>query len=162
MADVILNDKDKKFLNLIQQGFIYMSELVDASETPGRVATEIIEKLDENRYIKRKSLTRADFWAFSLTPKGEAVLPPLSEKNKALIPLGIIDSDLETLKLVQNNPNSRASDLVYSTITDKEKQMLVAISIVKLLRLKYLNERGFMKRIINITDAGLSLVKQYG
>jgi predicted transcriptional regulator len=162
MADSGLNEKEKRILGLIQQGFIYMSELVDSSEIPGREASDIIEKLDETRYIERRGLTRSNFWAFLLTAKGESVLPPLSEKNKALKPLGIVDFDLETLKTVQKTPDKRASDLVRSTITDKEKQMLVATSIVKLLRLKYLSERGFMKRIINITDAGLSIIKQYG
>ena len=162
MSDIVLSDDDKKILGLIQQGFIYMSELVDASEIPGREASLIIEKLDENRYVERKGFTRADFWVFSLTHKGESALPPLSDKDKVLRQLGIISQDLETLKAVQNKPDSRASDLVRATSADKEKQMLIATSIVKLLRLKYLSERGFMKRIINITTEGIAVLKQYG
>lgn len=154
MGQIKITDDDKWILNLIRQGHNVMSELFDMTSWPGEKINTIIEKLDENRYIKREGLHGLGFWSFKITAKGEAELPKLSLEDEKLRSVGLVSRDLDFLRIVKKNGKGRATEMIVNATSDPKLQREYAGSVVKLVRMEYLLETGFLKRIIEISPTG--------
>lgn len=158
MSTIKLGAEDLRILKYIQDGHDIMSELFDLTSWPGEKVNHVIEKLDENRFIERAGLTGAKFWSFSLTEKGTKQLTQLNEQEKSLRQRGLCAYDIETLRVVYAKGKSIATVLIASTVSGKDAQLQMAGSVVKLIRRGYLKESGFLKRIIEITPKGKSML----
>ncbi len=151
---MVISSEEKRVLRYIQEGHNIMCELFDLTGWPGEKIGRVVEKLDENRYIERYALQGLDFWSFKLTPKGAATLPPLSTDDQALYQFGLCTRDIRMLEIVKKVGKTRATQLIADATSNPEERVDMAGSVVKLLRLGYLKESGFLKRIIEISPNG--------
>lgn len=154
MAQISISDDDLRVLGLIREGHNVMSELFDMTNWPGERINKSVEKLDENRYIEREGLHGLGFWSFKLTAKGEECLPKLSAADEKLCKLGLVNRDIDFLNIVKKNGKGRATDIIINATRDFSMQREYAGSVVKLVRMDYLIETGFLKRYIEISPKG--------
>ncbi|MDR1272832.1 MAG: hypothetical protein LBK04_07595 [Clostridiales Family XIII bacterium] len=157
---VSLNDEERHILDLIRKGYTTTAELMDLTGSRGEKISVAIEKLDEYGYIRRDGYSGAKFWSFTITQKGESLLPELSQEDKTLEPIGLTSGDIDILGFVKEKGKSRSSQLVYDNYKDPDEAKAVAAVIVKLLRRGYLSESGFLKRWVVINDKGDQLLQQ--
>lgn len=161
MAQIILTDDDKRILHYIQQGHDIMAELFDLSGWKGERINECIEKLDENRYIERDALHGAGFWSFRITAKGTAALPPLAPEDARMSELGLCKRDLDMLHICRKAGKGRATEIIAGTKAEESMQINYAGSVVKLIRRGYMKESGFLKRIIELSPEGETLIERF-
>lgn len=159
MAQIVLTEDDKRILGYIQEGHDVMSELFDLTGWNGERINLCIERLDENRYIERDGLRGANFWSFTITDKGAQALPSLDPEAGKLAKLGLCPRDLEVLRICKQAGKARATTIISNTKADVNTQIDYAGSVVKLVRRGYLNESGFLKRIIEISPTGEQLLQ---
>jgi DNA-binding MarR family transcriptional regulator len=161
MASDKINEFDRKTLSLIQQGHIIMAELIDITGLTGETVNRSVEVLDQNRYIERKGFLGGDFWTFSITRKGMAVLPDIDALQQKFCEMGLWPSDLKTLRFFQDAGTVIASEYIYSKIQERDGQRNIAASMIKLLRLEYMREFGFSRRRVEIIEKGIELLTKY-
>ncbi|OPY85914.1 MAG: hypothetical protein A4E71_01844 [Smithella sp. PtaU1.Bin162] len=159
MNNMELTADDKIILLNIRKGFDIMSDLVDLTGWPGERVNHIIEKLDQQRFIERESLISVGFWKFNLTSKGESQLPPLDAREKELSKHEMHSFDIPILKETERRGKTRAVDVVAKLSEQQQLQKLeIAASVIKLIRLGYLEESGFLRRFIKITPKGTDIL----
>ncbi|MCL2368627.1 MAG: hypothetical protein FWC72_06495 [Oscillospiraceae bacterium] len=156
-----LNEQEIKILSLIAEGNIQMAELLDVTGLGGEILNHCIEALDQNRYIEREGFVGGKFWTFSITEKGLAALPEMNEVEQAFYKLGLWPTDLEVLEIFKDRGGEIASQYVYANLEGLEKQRETLASMVKLLRLGYMREFGFVRRKVELTETGRALLAKY-
>jgi hypothetical protein len=159
MATHGLNEQDKWVLTMIQRGYTYMFELVDLSGWGGEKVNRSIEVLDEQRYIAREGLAGVTFWGFYITQKGMDVLPPLSVEESKLFKVGLNSMDVRVLKMFQEQGGENIPGLLINAkMPDATEHRTAVASVLKLLRLGHLDQMGFLKRRVKISERGMELL----
>lgn len=156
VTEISLSAKDKVVLKNIKDGFVNMVELCDLNGGDSYKINVIIEKLERNGLIKRKSYRGANFFTFEITSKGLEFLPKSTEIESKLKKYGLSFESLKFLKEVKQNPNN-LKDYV-------NKSGLAPMAIVSFIRQTsdngYIKEYGFWQRQIKLTDKGEELLKK--
>jgi len=153
--NVTLSADDIEVLTMIRGGHSLMSELVDFSGWVGEKVNRSIEVLDENRYIARRGYRGADFWAFAITQKGLDALPPLSGEEAKLFEYGLTPMDIRILKLFNEIGGEHLpGKIIQEKITDDVERKEAVAAVLKLLRMEYLNQMGFIRRRVSINELG--------
>ena len=155
------NEQETKILELVAQGNIFMAELIDITGLGGEVLNHSIEALDQNRYIRRAGFVGGNFWTFSISKKGLEALPEMSELEKEFHELGLWPTDLDTLELFNKHSGVLASQCIYTNIEGSDKQLAAIGSMVKLIRLGYIREFGFVRRKVELSDSGKQLLSKH-
>ena len=148
---VELNPKELKILMAIYRGFNIMSEIVDyVAETEDSKSTNlIIEKLDEQGYIRRGSLRGSGFYIFYILPKGKELLAKTGEnKHVQFIKNNLTKEDVDTLSLLKKH-SSIVSARLLDYVEDDRNELMARIS--KLARLGYISEGGLFRRELSIS-----------
>lgn len=156
-----INELEKKILLLIRQGHSVMSELMDITGLGGEVVNRAIESLDQNRFIEREGFVGGAFWTFSITQKGLDILPEMNETQAKMYKLGLWPTDLDTLRFFQDAGAAVASEHIYAKIGNRDEQRNIAASMIKLLRLGYMREFGFIRRKVKVNEKGIQLLDTY-
>lgn len=94
-----------------------------------------------------------------LTAIGESLLPALDSKEKALSEYEMYNIDQQILKEAEKRGRIRAVEVV-KILSSQLPPLEVGVSIVKLIRLGYLNESGFIRRFIEMTPKGSEILKK--
>lgn len=156
-AEIPLSKEDKQIIGYIDEGFTQMCELMDITTFAGEHLNQIIEKLDQNRYLCRDGLFAEKFWSFTLTEKGKKVVKSLQLPERKTD--GIMGYDLEILKKlnvgVKTNPGVIISEMAKP---DDPMKREYAAAVVKLIRGGYIAESGFLRREVSLTLKGQELV----
>lgn len=154
---VTLNDKDLKVLECIFKGYETMAELSDILGEDVAVIKENVEKLDRGGYIERDSLVGSGFYSFKATRAGIEQLTHLSEEEKNLAENNLSHESLRVLRIAKEDPN-KLPELVKS---EEFSSLKLSVVLAKLIRHGYLLEKGFWKRIIEVSDAGTTILNKF-
>jgi len=165
-----LNEEQIRILGYFREGFNTMAEIVDMTGWPAEKANSIIEFLDMNGLIKRADLAGSGFWYFNITKKGEDLLPPLTPEEQRIhdLGLGISLEDVKALKILHKSTEGNIhnkvimTELIVENVSERDEQMKMVGSFMKLSRKGYIKESGFFKRAISLTDEGLRLIGKVG
>ena len=155
--DVKLDAMDKQVLEMIRLGHCYMSDLTDALGVDSKTSGASIENLDQGGYIVRAGMRGSKFYTFSITEKGLAALPALSDTEAAMAKEGLSPLYVELLKIVDQTPEKQAEFLQKNGI----KSMRMSSICSHLTRQGYIIEGGLFKRKLRITDKGKAAVQKY-
>ena len=155
--DVTLGDTEKEILSMLRIGHCYMSDLTDSLGVDSKTSGEAIETLDQGGYIVRESLSGSGFYTFSITEKGLAVLPRMSEKEAAMAKDFLCPLYVDLLKTVQDSPASQAEFVQKNQI----RSMRMSAICSHLTRREYVVEGGLFKRKLRLTEKGKKAVAQY-
>lgn len=155
--DVTLGDTEKEILSMLRIGHCYMSDLTDSLGVDSKTSGEAIETLDQGGYIVRESLSGSGFYTFSITEKGLAVLPQMSEKEAAMAKDFLCPLYVDLLKTVQDSPASQAEFVQKNQI----RSMRMSAICSHLTRRGYVVEGGLFKRKLRLTEKGRKAVAQY-
>jgi len=154
---VILNDMDKKILELLRLGHCYMSDITDILGVDSKVSGESIEKLDQGGLLMRTSLSGSGFFTFQLTAKGQKELPPLQEAEAELAKAQLSPLYLKLLRILVDNPEHQAGFAAQNSI----KSMHMSAISSHLTRQGYIRENGLFKRKLIITDKGRKVLERF-
>ena len=150
-------DDDRKVLGLVRDGYNTMAEITDLLKVDSTTSNDIVEKLDEARYIRRMGLTRSAFYTFEITDKGRGAVP-VAENLKGLAADGLDMAKLNALNEISRAPGEilaipakiGMSSLGFSTV------------IASLVRAGFLKEGGLWKRTLSVTDGGMDMLEKHG
>lgn len=149
-TDVELNPEELQMLELIRSGMDEMVELVDYVGKDSRFVTVSVERLDQGGYLKRKALTGAGFYSFSITGKGRTVLPEQNQREKELGEAGLTPL---TVKYVTAMIQSPASAIRLLEDAGMSSGQIVAVNSA-LTRKGYVGQKGIMRRYYFATAKG--------
>lgn len=163
MVKTDLNELEIKILSLIREGSNTMAEIIDTVNIESERINKIVEKLDLDRYIEREGLIMEKFWQFALTPKGEEALPALPEsEEKMLAEHGVIQKDIDMLRKVERSGKIGSIALIAGEgRVELDVQLDLNKSIVKLLKYGYLNQSGFLRRKVELSEKGRALLSAF-
>lgn len=156
-VDVQLDDMSYQILEMLRIGHPYMADLTDSLGVDSKRSGAAIETLDRGGYLMRDSLSGNGFFKFTITDKGLAALPPLSEKDQALANEKLDAKYLSLLQLLAINPENQAQFIRDHDI----KSMRMAAISSHLTREGYIKEKGLFKRRLEITEKGREAVRKF-
>ena len=156
-VDVQLDDMSYQILEMLRIGHPYMADLTDSLGVDSKHSGAAIETLDKGGYLMRDSLSGNGFFKFTITDKGLAALPPLSEKDQALANEKLDAKYLSLLQLLATNPENQAQFIRDHDI----KSMRMAAISSHLTREGYIKEKGLFKRRLEITEKGREAVRKF-
>lgn len=152
--EVQLDETAYKILEMLRIGHPYMADITDALGVDSKTSGAAIELLDRGGYLVRAGLSGSKFFEFTITEKGLAALPALSEKDKALVSKGLSPMYVELLRILVNTPEKQAEFITRNNI----KSMHMAAISSHLARMGYIKEGGVFKRRLVITDKGKAAI----
>lgn len=152
-----LQPLDLQILEMLRYGHDSMSELTDALKVDSRFSNEAVERLDRGGYLKRRSLSGANFYSFEIMPQGLALLPQLPENDAAMAKDGLKPIYLKVLKMAAKSPDKLPDFAKEEGLASLE----VASIISHLVKKGYLLEKGLWRRILKVTDKGYNIIERY-
>ena len=155
--DVKLGDMEKKILEMLRIGHCYMSDLTDALGVDSKTSGAAVETLDLGGYIVRAGLSGSKFYTFSITEKGLAALPALTDTEAEMAKVGLSPLYVQLLKVVQQSPENQAEFVQQNGI----KSMRMSAICSHLTRQGYVVEGGLFKRKLRVTEKGVAAVRKY-
>lgn len=152
--NIKLSENDVTVLGLIRDGFNTMGEITDLLGVDSSISNKIIEILDQNRLIKRDTLSGSGFYKFSITEEGINMLPEISKEASLLLEKSLTKDELSILKAIK-----KGKEELYNFVNKSDLDSLkFSVLASKLIRNGYLKEGGLLKRTITITDKGNEVV----
>jgi solute:Na+ symporter, SSS family len=150
-----LSDEERTVLDLIRRDYSIMLELVDFTGRDANYMNRMIEKLDQERLLKRRALSGAGFYHFELTQKGESVLKPLSAGEKLMVERHLSETKLKVLKGLEEGVPVRELPAKIELAGSE-----VGAAMAGLLRRKYVSVTGIFRPEYHITAEGRALLAQ--
>ncbi|MFA1820895.1 hypothetical protein ACDX78_12045 [Virgibacillus oceani] len=145
-----LTNAETEVLELIYRKYNTMSEITDMLGVDSSVSNKMVEKLDQEGYLRRKKLAGPGFYTFILSDKGDKCAKR-----------GIVfDVDSLTSEEVTFIDNIRKGVNAFNNYVQEESLDSLKVSAIftKLQEQDYLIERGIWKRKILLTDKGESII----
>lgn len=157
MAD--LTDRQLRILRLVQYGRGRTDYLIDGFGVDTTSLNRDLEHLDQEGYMARLAGTGYDFFSFILLPKGEAVLPPLSDLEQRLRPDNLLVEGLRILRYVEAHPGSLFWG-ISDGATVHEAELLSFLNY-HINETGYLKDGGFWRRTYFITPRGKEVLAKH-
>ena len=155
--NVQLNDMDKEILSMLRIGHCYMSDLTDALGVDSKTSGAAVERLDQGGYLVRAGMTGSKFYTFTITEKGAAVLPPLSDREAQMSREYLCPLYVQLMKTVRDNPDRMGEFVQKHGI----KSMKMSAICSHLTRRGYVVEGGLFRRKLRLTEKGATAVQKY-
>ena len=155
--NVQLNDMDKEIRSMVSIGHCYMSDLTDALGVDSKTSGAAVERLDQGGYLVRAGMTGSKFYTFTITEKGAAVLPPLSDRESQISREYLCSLYVQLMKTVRDNPDRMGEFVQKHGI----KSMKMSAICSHLTRRGYVVEGGLFRRKLRLTEKGATAVQKY-
>lgn len=155
--NVQLNDMDKEILSMLRIGHCYMSDLTDALGVDSKTSGAAVERLDQGGYLVRAGMTGSKFYTFTITEKGAAALPPLSDREAQMSREYLCPLYVQLMKTVRDNPDRMGEFVQKHGI----KSMKMSAICSHLTRRGYVVEGGLFRRKLRLTEKGATAVQKY-
>lgn len=152
-SETALSEEEISVLDLIRRDYSVMMELVDFFGKDANYINQIVEKLDQTRYLKRRALAGEGFYHFQLTPKGESVLKPLSPSELQMVESHVSEMKLKVLKGLNDGVPVRELPTKIGMSRSE-----VGAAMAGLLRRKYVSVTGIFRPEYHLTEPGRALL----
>lgn len=150
----LLDDEETEVLELIYREYNTMSEITDMLGVDSSVSNKIVEKLDQEDYLRREKLAGPGFYKFSLTDKGER----LAKKNIEFALDNLTSEEVTFIEYIE-----KGKDAFNNYVQEKSLDSLkVSAIFTKLKEQDYLIEKGLWKRKIILTEKAEIVTRELG
>lgn len=153
-----MKDQELKILAYIREGKCNLVDFADCLRISAPAANYIMEDLEQNGYVVRRSYTGINSFTYDLTDKGVAELPALSDKDAALVKEGISAEQCKMLAYL-----AKATEPTLTGKVVKEAGLSTAefvSNVTHLVDAGLVADSGIIRRRISITEKGKALVKK--
>ncbi len=153
-----MKDQELKILAYIREGKCNLVDFADCLHISAPAANYILEDLEKNGYVVRRSYTGINSFSYDLTDKGVAELPALNEKEAALINAGISAEQYKMLAYL-----AKATEPTLTGKVVKEAGLNTAefvSNVTHLVSAGMVADSGIIRRRISITEKGKAVVKK--
>ena len=155
--DIDLEEQDKKILELLRVGHVYMRDYSDYFGLDSKVTNASIERLDRGGYLQRESLSGSGMYTFSITQKGLDALQPLTGAEKAMADEGLTPMYVQFLSAIATSGDATNKFIAVHGI----KSMQLAAITANLAQKGYILEKGAFKRKMVLTNKGRTAIKKF-
>lgn len=152
-----LSDDELQLLEAIKLGGDRFADMLDTLQIDSHLVNEYVERLDQDRYIRRNGWTGHEFYTFSLTEKGEQTLreSEFAPEENVLWHHRLDRETYEALRTISDNPGTVAENVA----EELGVQASHSIGLVqKLLRLGYVDGSGLYRQKLSVSDSGQSVI----
>ncbi|WP_026074147.1 MarR family transcriptional regulator [Brevibacillus massiliensis] len=153
-----MSPEQKQVLTFIREGFHMMAEITDLLNVDSFVTNELIEELEQQGYIRRKSTAGIGFYQFYLTKRADALFMPSDRREADRLSQGINRLDLELLQFFQEEPDYSHEQLCERFPVDNH---VLAGHMMKLIRQGYLEQTGIFRMRVKLSRGGESLIQKW-
>ncbi|MGI6177313.1 MAG: sodium:solute symporter family transporter [Eubacterium sp.] len=155
--DIALDDTEKEILRLLSIGHIYMRDYSDYLGLDSKTSGAAVDRLDQGGYLMRESNLGSKMYTFSITDKGKAALPALSEREQKLADAYLTDEYVEMLKAVKQSTQAVRDYTAQKQIPS----MRMSAIVTHLAMYGYIVEKGVFRRKLSLTAKGEKAITEF-
>lgn len=143
---------------LIREGRARMDALADSLELSAVDTERLVAVAERRGDVTRVGYTGADLYTIRLTEQGADKLPPLTDRQARLADHDLAERDVEVLRAVQETGRCTATTLRETLEASYSPMELIPI-VTHLVRTGYLDESGWFRRYVELTDEGEAVLE---
>lgn len=150
-----LDEYHTQLMSLLRQGRTTLGAVVDGMKVDGERIYHYLQYLMDMGYVKKEGETSLSQVTFSLTSKGNDMLPALSTEEQLSAKFALTPADAAILKYIATTNNLDAASLSEASGVARSN---INQNIIHLVTHGYLLESGLWRRTVKVSPQGREIV----
>lgn len=143
---------------LLREGRTRMDALADSLELSAVDTERLVETAERRGDVTRAGYTGTDLYTIRLTQQGADKLAPMSGQEARLADRDLAKRDVAVLRVVAETGRCTATTIRQHLEGDRSPMELIPI-VTHLVREGYLEESGWFRRYVEVTDEGEAVLE---